>query len=695
MPTSGTHVTIIQRLASEPAYRALLGDPDPTLPETDPAALKMRYACLGAVGPDILYALADYGGDLQDLENVLVKIGGTFSCVGELMGKLDRYIGGLETNISLGVVDSIKETATLVSGVMSESLLALFSAGVNLWPCLEPARQKDLPRTQWYWADYLHYIRSGRFASTLVRNSTGNDFHHAYALGYLTHYVTDVVGHPYVNQVVGAPWRLAWQRHHLVENFIDAYVWDRWHSPLPKPAPPSVEEQPLDRLVSTPNVIGGGAPMTFARINDWIKIGTSGIDPIDSIIDMVCKKIEQGLFDIGVVEDIEPIAPAAADFKKWTEFISKAIREAYATTTTPVRLMSNFVIGGAAAGRTDGFPTPGDIAGAYGIFRVMMRIATEEKIKEPQAPNIITDISADVAAMLAAITADLAGATPPPASPMGGAFSLSALVAALVNAVVAAAQMAAAVFSAIRDFLAGLVGIGATIVSDSIKYALYLVNKALFALYRAFRDVLVLQAYATPYTDEIGGMIGSLDVQTLWRSLGNAAAPPVVYPHEEIEAERVNFLSGYSPAVPLTAPAEKPPLSRAAPYTATTTAGPAGPVLTLTLPDDFIEAPLGTHDMFGPRGPQRATRSGGIKSFASAAKNFGGALANSRKAIDRAQAGAYASVDQNLPDYNLDGDRGYAWPCWDVDLMSGPDPLAPGDPANAGGIATVRAVRAA
>ena len=64
MPTAGTHITIVQRIAaSDPAYAALLGSPDPTLSQTDPDALKMRYACLGAVGPDMFYALADYGLD--------------------------------------------------------------------------------------------------------------------------------------------------------------------------------------------------------------------------------------------------------------------------------------------------------------------------------------------------------------------------------------------------------------------------------------------------------------------------------------------------------------------------------------------------------------------------------------------------------------------------------------------------------
>ena len=44
----------------------------------------MRYAALGACGPDILYALADYGEGAQDLENILVKTAGTFSALASM-----------------------------------------------------------------------------------------------------------------------------------------------------------------------------------------------------------------------------------------------------------------------------------------------------------------------------------------------------------------------------------------------------------------------------------------------------------------------------------------------------------------------------------------------------------------------------------------------------------------------------------
>ena len=77
---------------------------------------------------------------------------------------------------------------------------------------------------------------------------------------------------------------------------------------------------------------------------------------------------------------------------------------------------------------------------------------------------------------------------------------------------------------------------GTTVVVDSIKFALWLVSKALFALYRAFRDVLMLRAYATPFTDQLLGNFGGLAASSLWQSPGNP--PPGTYPHEEIADER-------------------------------------------------------------------------------------------------------------------------------------------------------------
>jgi hypothetical protein len=46
--------------------------------------------------------------------------------------------------------------------------------------------------------------------------------------------------------------------------------------------------------------------------------------------------------------------------------------------------------------------------------------------------------------------------------------------------------------------------------------------------------------------------------------------------------------------------------------------------------------------------------------------DFGGAIANCKAAFEMVQKAQMNGSLPLFPDYNLDGDRGYAWPCWDV-----------------------------
>jgi hypothetical protein len=691
MPTSGTHITIVQRLAaSSPHLQGLLGDP---LADGDsPQGRKMRFSCLGAVGPDVFYAMADYGSDLQDLENYLVKVAGSFECISELMGQVDRYIGGIESEITFGVIDALKKTFDLISGTINEGLMALVvEAGFNFWPVFEPARQKDNIRQKWFWADYLHYVRSGKFVRALLDNSKGNDNLTAYAMGYLTHYVTDVVGHPYVNQVVQAPWRLYWQRHHLVENFIDTYVWDRWHTSRPAPPPPSTDEQPLDAVTAAPNATGSGAPFTFARLNDWLSIGVSTVgDPVDGIVNGICDKIHQGLFDLGIAENIDSPAPADNDFKNWASLMVKTLQQVY-NEPHPENMQS--------AERPDGFPTEDDVAAAYGVFRLVMKIGTEEKIQDPQMPDILGDISAAVKKLADDISNDLGGIPPFPVPSTDGSFSWDSLWNAIKNIAKWLGDAAGAIGKAIFDFVKDLINAAGTIISEPIKFALWLLNKLLFALYRTFRDVLVLAAYSPPFTEELAiNKGGQFNTSSLWRSMGDL--PAGQYPAEEIPAERDYVGSSYAPFRPpktLTDKVEQPAVALTAPYTAKAMPGLAADLRTATLPDDFIDAPLGSDDMFSPNGPEphaTSTDDRAPNTFAGK-RNFGGAMANCVRGIKLAEAGFPAPF--GLPDYNLDGDRGYAWPTWDVSpepsVANGVgDPLNPSDPRNAPGVAHANAV---
>jgi hypothetical protein len=202
-------------------------------------------------------------------------------------------------------------------------------------------------------------------------------------------------------------------------------------------------------------------------------------------------------------------------------------------------------------------------------------------------------------------------------------------------------------------------------------------NKALFAVYNAFRDVLVYAAYTMPYTNKLSvNMGGGNKSSILWQSAGNA--PYNSYPVEEIPEERKKIASSYAPFVPPNKQSasqngngsiflEHPNFTFTAPYQPV-----AGSMLT---PDVFLDPPLGPDNMFLKTGPQQPAKapveanaqtyvSPLVNSFSVVWKNFGGAVANSIKGIELAEAGF---PDNSIfPNYNLDGDRSYAWPCWDI-----------------------------
>ena len=107
-------------------------------------------------------------------------------------------------------------------------------------------------------------------------------------------------------------------------------------------------------------------------------------------------------------------------------------------------------------------------------------------------------------------------------------------------------------------------------------------------------------------------------------------------------------------------------------------------------PIDMLESPgPGPDDMFSAAGPAPAatiplfnpdgTKLTDLETFDGSQRYFGGVLANCVAAVQFAVpyvSGVAYAAGKLLPDYNLDSDRGFAWPCWDVD-WSYQNPVAP------------------
>lgn len=228
--------------------------------------------------------------------------------------------------------------------------------------------------------------------------------------------------------------------------------------------------------------------------------------------------------------------PTAADFTDWCNLVAATIKEVY-DQNAGQRTPNNWpaISYQAFLPRLDGYPEPDDITAAYGVFRLVLRMGTEEKIKEPQPPNIIGDISAAVDKLANDLQNNLASFPPLPNINTSSSFSWDALWQAIKDIAEWIGETLAAVGKTVFDFIIDTINVAGTILSEPIKYALYLLNKALFTIYNAFHDVLVYAGYALPYTDRLSvDMGGGHSTETLWRSAGNLSNR---YPVEEIPEE--------------------------------------------------------------------------------------------------------------------------------------------------------------
>lgn len=220
-----------------------------------------NYYALGAVGPDLFFLLPDFRSIAGvQAGNTLV---GVADFVNDLMTWIDEWVldwweptfgpfsqnldeavsrltGDLSTVVGnvLGALSSLTVRAALTVGSVSNDWFGLFSLGHN----------QGFDNRDFLWSDMLHYRKTSQFGQLLWQIANAWESRadpgdptaisdaklwaerlRAYALGYITHLATDVTGHPFTNEKSGGPFRTHWQRHKVVENHMDARVYETEH----------------------------------------------------------------------------------------------------------------------------------------------------------------------------------------------------------------------------------------------------------------------------------------------------------------------------------------------------------------------------------------------------------------------------------------------------------------------------------
>jgi hypothetical protein len=151
--------------------------------------------------------------------------------IGPILDLAGQAIDDLSGGLFSALGDAITELKNAIIALAAEELLT--KGDIFGWFSLK--MRKGFNENAFVWSDMTHYRRTSVVPAQLIvhaRKMIGSEDRltkeHgeqllAFALGWVCHVGTDVIEHAFVNEQCGGPFRTHWQRHHLIENHIDAW----------------------------------------------------------------------------------------------------------------------------------------------------------------------------------------------------------------------------------------------------------------------------------------------------------------------------------------------------------------------------------------------------------------------------------------------------------------------------------------
>lgn len=209
--------------------------------ELGDAAEKWRnYLAAGAIGPDLFFLLPDFKGNTGNALLTFVDwLREVYTFLDEeFMEKWDKWaqpaidgVGDILNSMSGGVLKQLGQALEALANSLINAFLDLLAQLWDWFGLLTSGVPQGFGETAFYWSDMCHYRSTYEFPRRLLARAeaSGKPEHVAYALGWISHCATDVTGHAFVNEKCGGPYRLHWQRHHLIENHMDAHVYAGRH----------------------------------------------------------------------------------------------------------------------------------------------------------------------------------------------------------------------------------------------------------------------------------------------------------------------------------------------------------------------------------------------------------------------------------------------------------------------------------
>ncbi|MBK6439584.1 MAG: zinc dependent phospholipase C family protein [Candidatus Microthrix subdominans] len=242
-----------------------------------------KFAALGAIGPDLFFFLQDYEQPLIPSDEVMLAMsllywlddqgrlddpwegllaimqdvsGNTFvsllrfliklnklwqeflDALDDLLGPLLDAVGQLLDDLTGGMLSALGDLFTQ----LKDDLLTLIAeealSSEDIFSFFSLKMRRGVDEQSFLWSDMLHYRQTSLVprrmlerardlrASEDVTDREHGDQLVAFASSWITHVGTDVIAHSFINAQAGGPFRTHWQRHHLVENHLDAYNYE-------------------------------------------------------------------------------------------------------------------------------------------------------------------------------------------------------------------------------------------------------------------------------------------------------------------------------------------------------------------------------------------------------------------------------------------------------------------------------------
>lgn len=598
MPGPIVHLIVQQRLRA--ALNALPGGSDYAgLLNTGQCS---PYTAFGSIGPDFLFfTMREYGDPLADLVNFMFKAYDAFepiisfyeTYVQPVEATIEDAVTNIDETLFQGLFGDLKATANMLSSTAHAAVASVVVDNVDLFYPFYPKIQKGLPETDWYWFDFLHYRRTGAFASMMWDIAGSDTDLRRYVIGYTSHIGTDVVGHPFVNAIVGGPYRSHWHRHKLVENWIDAYARN-WYTDLPS-TKNCLNLQPGDTYI--PNAISGSL---YYRLTEF---------------------------------------PGKRLPDKLKKMFTKAMQTVYGSIPHPPMLFED------------------DVDAAYRLWQAWFERSTT--IGDAQPPTPIPPPGSGAASLVNDYVSGFppfpGGGSAPGGPGGGGGFSIKKLFKAILDFVDWVASTVSYTGSWIISHAHDILSLPFAEAIGLVKWLLYQIRKGLWEVYDNLRFILVLGGYIFPEPRDLsknpwGNALLNTDHAHL---TGGPHATFAKYPlkqeshglfgtteHHLVYPDTVQE-QPYAEPMPMPFMGQDPRvfIDQSHPYNA------------------YMEH---LYDSTAPYGSgAQVDRTHDVDQQTWNTAQFGNAIDFSARLIVQRIA--------KLPNFNLDGDRGYGWKTWRAD----------------------------